>query len=319
MTDTNILQTALKALNVLRIVSEAENGLPMTEISKRSEMTTTITFRVLKTLEVSGFIKKRAGTKVYEATVGQTGSPPLINSLQLLQQISRSSLHGINETQLEDLSSMSMPQIMNALHDLQEVHLIEQTVNGNWAISPNILSYAQGILQNDPTLVALRPIMRELAEMTGETITWFKRSKDEQIIVETIKSNEAINYALPVGSSYPLFKGAAGKACLAGMHQDEFMEYCQRITSQDDQSDVFDPKELSEKVLKVRNDGYATSQGERIESAAAIAVPVCGPNGQVEGVLGIMAPAFRMQQERAESLGKHLVHQTKKLFKIDTT
>jgi IclR family transcriptional regulator, acetate operon repressor len=51
---------------------------------------------------------------------------------------------------------------------------------------------------------------------------------------------------------------------------------------------------LRERLRKVRADGWAASDGERSPGVAAIAAPVFGAGGGVEGSLLLSAPSVRL-------------------------
>ena len=103
MANDNILQTALKALYVLRVVSEAGEPISMTEVSSRADLSRTVAFRMLKTLEVAGFVQVVQGGKRYEATVNQAGSASLGDALSLLRRVSSANpVVGIDEAPRED-------------------------------------------------------------------------------------------------------------------------------------------------------------------------------------------------------------------------
>lgn len=286
----------------------------MTEISVRSDLATTIAFRVLRTLEVSGFVQKLEGSKLYVSTVGETGAPPLAGALQLLRHISEAPPEGLNEQQQLYSSSMSLPQIQSALADLEHARLVEEKESGCWSVSPGILGYAQGLLKGDPTLLALRPIMQSLSDETSETITWFRTVDQKQTIADLIPSTNAIRYQLPVGSIHPLFKGAAGKAWLAALPEDELPDLLHTIITEADCGDEISIEALLTSLSEVRAVGYAVSKHERVENAAAVAVAVRGPRGELAGVLGIMAPDFRMPPSTATYLGEKLTLLTDGLF-----
>ncbi len=50
--------------------------------------------------------------------------------------------------------------------------------------------------------------------------------------------------------------------------------------------------------------------GERVEGAAAVAVPVLTHEGEVAGVLGVMMPIFRTSPAQLAAIGEDLVART---------
>lgn len=58
---------------------------------------------------------------------------------------------------------------------------------------------------------------------------------------------------------------------------------------------ITDPDELHEECERIRDQGYAHSQGEYTEGLSAIARPVIQPDGTVLGSLSVNGPSYRLQ------------------------
>jgi DNA-binding IclR family transcriptional regulator len=100
--------------------------------------------------------------------------------------------------------------------------------------------------------------------------------------------------ATGVGRVFPLYAGAAGKALLSGM-SDQALEAALGGETKlvlPGSSTVITLSRLKRELMSVREDHYATSDGETVSEAAAIAAPVFGPRG-VEAAINIAGPATR--------------------------
>ncbi|MGH3089215.1 MAG: IclR family transcriptional regulator domain-containing protein, partial [Rubrobacteraceae bacterium] len=58
--------------------------------------------------------------------------------------------------------------------------------------------------------------------------------------------------------------------------------------------EAFDPESLREQLLRVKEEGWARSSGERSPGVAAIAAPVFDASGEVAGTVLVSAPAGRL-------------------------
>ena len=76
---------------------------------------------------------------------------------------------------------------------------------------------ARAITENDPLLLHLRPILRELGEATHETVFLAKRTGHLSHYLEVIQSGQTLRYAATAGEKRPLHIGAAGQCLLAAM------------------------------------------------------------------------------------------------------
>ncbi|WP_342594279.1 IclR family transcriptional regulator [Salinicola lusitanus] len=316
MNTKNVLQTALKALRVLRIVSEAGEPISMTEVAHKAELPRTAAFRILKTLEVAGFVQLVQGGKRYEATVNQAGSASVGDTLELLRKISAGNpVEGISSEALHQDSPLSLPQVGSALEELRRFRLIDATGSNHWRISPAILGYAQQLLRGSPTLTALRPIMQRLSDDTGETITFFRESDGFQVVTEVIPCKEPLSYSLPIGSSHSVLRGAAGRAWLSGHDASEVSRIVHRLGALGTHEPLVSLQTLIDDANAFRDQGYAYCHNERIANAAATAVPIVGPTGRVTGVLSVMAPVFRLTYERARIIGPRMAELTEDIFR----
>src|SRR5690606_31674460 len=103
-----------------------------------------------------------------------------------------------------------------------------------------------------------------------------------------------LSFKRGVGYSERIALGASGRAILAWLDptQSQMEEYCEGLS--------LTPKILHAQLEGVRKVGYATSQNELMEGAAAIAVPFFRNNGEVLGSIGVFGPALRMDQKHIQ-------------------
>ena len=119
----------------------------------------------------------------------------------------------------------------------------------------------------------VRPILRDLAEATGETASFYVRDGDERICLYRLNAKRALRHHLDEGARLPLDRGAAGRLLSAYAN---------------------DPDEAG---LAIRSEGYAVSLGERDPDVGALAVPVFTAEGTCAGALTISGPVVRLTPE----------------------
>src|SRR5690606_7822848 len=158
-------------------------------------------------------------------------------------------------------------------------------------------------LNNDDVLVSIRPLMERLHAETGETVSLFHRAGDRQIVTSVLPSPHPVRYALDTGSAFPLYMGAAGKAALAFLPEVEaealIRGHRMRALT------PYQPKVsvLRKELKTIRQQGFAISNGERVEGASAVAAPIRGGNGYPAAVVGLMMPSFRTSDDQLRQLG----------------
>ena len=173
------------------------------------------------------------------------------------------------------------------------------------SLGPKILFLGLDYLDGLDVLEVLREVMAPLSGATHETVAFSLRSHDTRVFVDQVTPAREVRMQVPLGRPCPLHVGASSKAFLAFLPQDEVDAYLgsgrlERVTSRT----VVDPRRLRRDLASIREAGYASSHGERAEGAAAVAAPVFGRSGSLEGVLSVCGPSdrFRDSAERAAEL-----------------
>lgn len=309
----NQLQTLQRAFDVVRVVSEAGRPLTTSEIADAIGTGTTIAHRIVRSLEANGYLERDAEKRFRRPESGGM-TRTLDEGLRLLREVSVSGASGADAGALGDSLGLTAGQAAAALAQLRDAGLVEPRPDGRWSISPAILSYARPVLSENAQLAALRPMMRDLAQSYEETVTWFRRAGWDQVVVEVIPSMRPVRYVLDPGTRFPLYVGAGGKAQLAQLPADEVDAYLTGLSPRIFTRFAVDIDALRQELVLIRSRGYATSFGERVEGAAAVAVPVHNHEGEVAGVLGVMMPIFRTSQAELAAIGDDLVARTRAFF-----
>jgi DNA-binding IclR family transcriptional regulator len=63
---------------------------------------------------------------------------------------------------------------------------------------------------------------------------------------------------------------------------------------------ITDPKAFRQEMLKIRQQGYAFSFGERVDESGSISVPVFGVSRKLMCSLSVSGPSYRFQGEDLE-------------------
>lgn len=159
----------------------------------------------------------------------------------------------------------------------------------------------------------VRSSLQRLAELTEETATHSVRVGWNRVYVDQAPSVHDIRMVVQIGASYPLHAGATGKAMLA-FQPEEFREgyLCGQKLGALTASTSTNPLKLRDELARIREQGWASSVGERQIGAAAVAAPVLDRTGTAVGVLSVCGPHDRVEQ-RIEELAPAVLEQTSRL------
>lgn len=161
-------------------------------------------------------------------------------------------------------------------------------------------------------VVARRPLMqqvqqplRELAEMSGETVYLAICEGLEAVYLAKIDSRYPLRAHTPIGGRVPLYCGSTGKALLAYLPQADIDKVAKSLV-------VFTPRTIStkkallEELAKMRTQGFAIAEGEWDPSISGVAAPVFGPDSHVIASLGVTGPIERLGSQLLKDYGPRI-------------
>jgi DNA-binding IclR family transcriptional regulator len=155
-----------------------------------------------------------------------------------------------------------------------------------------LVTLADRVLSRLDLQALARPVLLELAETTGETATLSLPGEREAITVDSIPSRSSVVSMARLGRPSISHATAVGKVMLAfggGRLPRE-----RDLVALTDNT-ITDRARLAAEVAKVRERGYGTVFGEREVDVNAIAAPVFDRTGALAAILGLQAPASRLE------------------------
>jgi len=176
---------------------------------------------------------------------------------------------------LSDLAracGMSPPTTLRILRVLQDFGMVSQT-DKSYRIGPAVLPAARSFLENDPLVVAARPILQQAAAQTGMTVSLYSRLGFERILIARVDGESPLRYDLPLGKRLPLTVGAAGKILIASATDGELEEVVGAAVAAGHEKAGFSVEELRGRLPGPGVD-YSYSADERATGVLSVAVAV---------------------------------------------
>ncbi|MGI9572465.1 IclR family transcriptional regulator [Alloalcanivorax xenomutans] len=308
MANSYQLQTLARALDVLELLERTSNPMSLTEIAEVLGEATAIVYRILHTLENRGYLYRRPEDKRYSYTGRSTGAGAVSRAVDLLLAAAENVPGGAPAEQLARRVGLDPRVTEEILIPLREKGWIRQEDGSDqWHLSHTVMALSRPFLNSDDVLSRVRPLMERLHVDTRETVSLFHRAGDSQVVTSVLPSPHPVRYALDIGTTVPLYLGAAGKAMMAFLPESEAEALIRnhRITA----LTRYIPRTgaLRKELKSIHRRGYAISNGERVEGASAVAVPVLREDGYPIAVLGLMMPSFRTSDGELHGLGEKLV------------
>lgn len=194
---------------------------------------------------------------------------------------------------------LSRNKIFRLLATLEDKGLIERDeATGTFRLGVYAYEMSQHILKSASLIRLAHPVMEELARKHDEAIYMTVMNNDEVLFLDMVDSFQQIKATDLVGKRFPFFTNAAGKAIKAMSSTDVIERLGKRRTSM---PGIPDLKKLESELRDIRQCGVAVDFGGLGEGVCAVAVAIRDYAGKVVGALTMLAPSFRMLQERLES------------------
>ena len=154
---------------------------------------------------------------------------------------------------------------------------------------------AQGILDSDPFVDRVMPMLERLRDSSRETVILGKRQGDAVIYLQVLESPHAIRYSAKPGEFKPLHSSSIGKALLGSLKEPELRAtVAGRPLPAITGATLTDEETLVADILESRRRGYFLTRGENVADVWAVsafltinsetlAVAIAGPRHRMEG------------------------------------
>jgi DNA-binding IclR family transcriptional regulator len=193
--------------------------------------------------------------------------------------------------------------------------LRENMGTAQYSLGLNALRIGLLAQQNFNIISVAHPIMKEVAQLTKETVLLTAVNGTKVICLERVESDHPIRYSLfQAGAILPFHAGASSKILMAHLPEREWdriidKEGLVRFTPRT----ITDVNKLKAHLREIRRNGYAFSDQEADRDVRAVAAPVMNAVGSVVAGLSIAGPAYRINKKQIKPLARLMVQYAQKL------
>lgn len=205
-------------------------------------------------------------------------------------------------TELAARLSMPKSQVSRMLATFREAGWVKQN-RATRTYGIGLQAYAIGsrfVNSNRLTREAL-PVLRSAVDRCGFTATLSVLYEREPIYLLGIEGPAFVDFGSRAGMRFPFHASASGKLLAAYVQDRDLDRMIERqglphLTPQT----LSEPRALKRELRRVRERGYARSNGERSPGIGALAVPVATPESPCAAALGIVYPLQRVPDEMVD-------------------
>lgn len=212
------------------------------------------------------------------------------------------------ELRLAELSCLSGLN-KTTTHRLLQALLSEELLDRNpgtsaYRLGPGMMALGVQALSSNDLRLRARPLLKRLAEETGETATLEVPIDDTMLILDEVTSKHFVGASGNVGTRWPIHATSTGKALIAfELHgPDRLRAELPSLTSRT----ITNFDALEKQLGDIRRRGFAEVVDELEEGLSGVGVVVRGGMGEILGALSICGPTHRMSENRRAQLGATL-------------
>lgn len=184
---------------------------------------------------------------------------------------------------------------------------------------PRALQLTAAVAANYPITRIADPVLRELANATGEraVLNAYVPSLKAVVCVAMQQGPCPLQYDVEVGEVKALHAGASGKVVLARLSLSEIETIlASRLERVTDNTEI-NVVSLRAELEVIQQQGYALSRGQRIEGAIGIAASLSMPGG-APGSLVLTIPEHRFQEDSVTLISAKIIESARKLEQLFT-
>lgn len=197
-------------------------------------------------------------------------------------------------TAIEKRLDLSHNKAFRLLATLEDKGLVDRNAQTNtYCLGLQAFQMAQHILKSTNLIRLAYPVMEELARKLDEAIYITVMNDDEVLFLDMVDSLQQIKTIDMVGKRFPFFTNAAGKVLKSVSSVD-------LLGRGNKKKNIPDPQRLKTELDEIKKKGVAVDFGGLGEGICAVAVVIRDYAGKTVGALTLLAPSFRMLQERLE-------------------
>lgn len=228
--------------------------------------------------------------------------------LQVLEAVADHQPVGVGE--LARVLGLSKSSVQRNLHGLAAAGWIRPVGEEytRWTLTARALAVSlRGSNEGRLREVALEP-MRELRELTNETVTLQVREGLRMVLIERVDSHHAVRNFVRLGAITPFPVTCGGLSVLARLPQEEQDRILADPLEQLTPLTITDPERIRARFSEVVRTGYAVNIGQNRTDVCAVGTAVMDPSGRhpVAG-LGVSMPASRFDEQRVPWWGKQVL------------
>lgn len=234
---------------------------------------------------------------------GSQGPRTLRRGLAVLRCLQSASSAGLTVTALAQRSGLQRPTVYRLLSALLESGFVREVPGSKRFAANDVPATGSNALPPDRRIELALPVMRSLAEATGDAVFLVVRDDNESLTLwREIGPYPVQILATFAGKRQPLGVGSGGLALLATLPDDAVENIIQRNSDKLELYGGMTPREMWQLVRNTRTRGYSVVGNYAVRGALGVASALCDKRGEPQLSISVTAITERMPATRQRDI-----------------
>ncbi|MFB6184502.1 MAG: IclR family transcriptional regulator [Haloarculaceae archaeon] len=208
-------------------------------------------------------------------------------------------LDGATVTELTDHLDLPKSSVHNYLSTLADAEYVVQDDANQYHVGLRFLDLGAFARKRRPIYEVAKPEVSKLAEETGELANLLVEEHGRGVYIYRATGPEAVKVDSYTGQRVYLHNTALGKAILATLPEERVDEILDRHgLPATTEKTITDRATLSDELERVREEGVAFDDEERLRGLRCVAAPIVTKDDRVEGAVSLAGPSSRISDDR---------------------
>ena len=206
-------------------------------------------------------------------------------------------------------TGLPKPTVSRLTYTLTKLGYLRHNMRlGKYQLGSAVLSIGYPLLASMSVRQVARPLMKELADYSGGSVSMGIRDRLNMVYVESSRNGNALTMLPDIGTAVPIAQAAIGRAFLAACTPPEREAVLNQIKVKEPEMHRKFRPAIDKSLEDIRSRGFCVSIGELRREVSAVAVPM---RRNVDGEIVAFncgVPSFALKKNQLEEdIGPRLV------------
>jgi DNA-binding IclR family transcriptional regulator len=200
--------------------------------------------------------------------------------------------------QIGERASLPKPTVVRLLSVLAERGYVERVPGAErYRLGVRTLEVGSVYLQSTSLEAEARPIMRRLADATGQTANLGILDRHQVVHIEVVAPDRPVRFWASIGKREDAYVSGLGKVLLTTLPEQSLEFYLRQPRPAITANTITDGDALRAELRGIVENGYAIDNEESNVGVVCIAAPIHGGTGRIEAAVSISGPRAEFEQD----------------------